>query len=231
MALVMVDELKAKYTAVYHTLAQTYGEPVWQPHNPPVDELVCTILSQATSDSNRDKGFSALKERYPDWESVMNDAPEDVVETIYSAGLANQKGPRIQAALRFIYQERGAIELDFLNDLPLDAAQQWLMQINGIGPKTAAIILLFAFGRPAFPVDTHVHRIARRLGLIGHKVTADKAHNILQNRGDPETFYPMHINLIRHGRTICLARHPKCKICVLNQLCDDYENRDWEMRE
>lgn len=230
MALATVDELRAKYTAVYHTLAQVYGEPVWQPHNPPVDELVCTILSQATSDGNRDKGFNALKERFPDWDSVMNAAPDDVIDTIYSAGLANQKGPRIQAALRFITTERGAIELDFLNQMSLDEAQKWLTQIHGIGPKTAAIILLFSFGRPAFPVDTHVYRITRRLGLIGHKVTADKAHNILQNMGEPDTFYPMHINLIRHGRTICLARHPKCEICVLNQLCDYYENRDWEIR-
>ncbi|NJN54933.1 MAG: endonuclease III [Anaerolineae bacterium] len=184
MTALSIEEFDAKYTAVYTTLAQTYGEPVWQPHNPPVDELVCTILSQATSDSNRDKGFYALKVRYPDWECVMKAPPADVIQTIYSAGLANQKGPRIQSALRFIHEERGVIDLDFLNDLSLDDAQKWLMQIKGIGPKTAAIILLFSFGRPSFPVDTHVYRITRRLGLIDHKVTADKAHNILQNRGD-----------------------------------------------
>ncbi len=217
------DAFKEKYTAVYQSLSHLYGEPEWQPSLPPVDELVCTILSQATSDTNRDKGFNALKSRYPDWESVMTAPEEEVIQTIYSAGLANQKGPRIQAALRFIVQERGAIDLDFLNDLPLDDAQRWLTQINGIGPKTAAIILLFSFGRPCFPVDTHVYRLSRRLGLIDQKVTADKAHNILQNRGDAVTFYPMHINLIRHGRTICRARDPKCEICVLKQLCDAYQ--------
>jgi len=218
-----MDELKAKYTAVYQPLLTHYGKPEWRPHLPPVDELVCTILSQATSDGNRDMGFNALKARYPDWESVM-DAPEhDVIATIYSAGLANQKGPRIQAALRTIYQERGRIELDFLNEMPLDEAQKWLTQINGIGPKTAAIILLFSFGRPCFPVDTHVHRVSRRLGLISPKVTADKAHNILQNMGAAETFYSMHLNLIRHGRTICRARSPKCEICFLKQLCDYYQ--------
>lgn len=216
------EALKEKFTAVTQALAQAYGEPTWQPHHPPVDELVCTILSQATSDINRDKGFYALKKRYPNWESVMNAPAPDVIETIYSAGLANQKGPRIQAALRHIYTERGNISLDFLNELPLDEAQAWLTQIKGIGPKTAAIILLFAFGRPAFPVDTHVHRIMRRLGLIAPKVTADKAHNILQNMGDPDTFYPLHLNLIRHGREICRARNPHCEICVLQSLCNYY---------
>jgi len=218
------DPFTTKYTAVYQALAQSYGEPVWQPHHPPVDELVCTILSQATSDINRDKGFQALKARYPDWESVMNAPEADVIETIYSAGLANQKGPRIQATLRFIYQERGTIDLDFLKDMPLEAAQKWLTQINGIGPKTAAIVLLFSFGRPCFPVDTHVFRITRRLGLIDHKVTADKAHNILQNRGEAKTFYSMHMNLIRHGRTICRAQNPKCEICTLQQLCDHFQH-------
>jgi endonuclease-3 len=225
------DVFKEKYTAVYQSLVHVYGEPQWQPHTPPVDELVCTILSQATSDTNRDKGFNALKSRYPDWESVLNAPEAEVIQTIYSAGLANQKGPRIQAALRFIYQERGTIDLDFLNDLPLDEAQRWLMQINGIGPKTAAIILLFSFGRPCFPVDTHVYRLTRRLGLIDHKVTADKAHNILQNRGDKTTFYPMHINLIRHGRTICRARNPKCEICILQLYCDYYQAEIRRLRD
>lgn len=215
-------DFQAKYTAVYQALAAEYGEPAWQRYHPPVDELVCTILSQATSDINRDKGFTALKERYPDWESVMNAPEEEVIETIYSAGLANQKGPRIQAALRTIAAERGEIELDFLAELPLAEAQAWLTKIKGVGPKTAAIILLFAFGRPTFPVDTHVHRIMRRLGLIDPKVTADKAHNILQNRGEADTFYPLHLNLIRHGRETCRARNPLCNVCVLQSYCDAY---------
>lgn len=218
-------EWTEKYTAVYQALAQSYGEPVWQPHQPPVDELVCTILSQATSDTNRDKGFQALKARYSTWEEVMTAPEAEVIETIYSAGLANQKGPRIQAALRTIYKDRGEIDLDFLNELPLAEAQNWLTQIKGVGPKTAAIILLFAFGRPAFPVDTHVHRISRRLGLIAPRVTADKAHDILQNSGEPDTFYPLHLNLIRHGREVCRARNPLCEICVLQSLCTDYKQR------
>lgn len=216
------EDLKAKYTAVYHTLVAAYGQPTWRPHLPPVDELVSTILSQSTSDINRDKGFDALKQRYPDWESVMHAPEDEVIDTIYSAGLANQKGPRIQAALRFIYESRGEISLGFLAEMPLDEAQAWLTQMKGIGPKTAAIILLFAFGRPCFPVDTHVHRVTRRLGLIAQNTTADKAHDILQNRGEPDTFYAMHLNLIRHGREICRARNPQCKRCVLKSDCDYY---------
>lgn len=215
----------AKYTAVYRQLVTQYGEPVWQQHHPPVDELVCTILSQATSDLNRDKGFNALKARYPNWEAVMNAPEADIIRTIYSAGLANQKGPRIQAALRYIFDQRGEISLDFLAKIPLADAKQWLTAIKGVGPKTAAIILLFAFNRPVFPVDTHVHRITRRLGLISPKVTADKAHNILENMGgSPDTFYPFHINLIRHGREMCIARNPRCHLCPLQQQCDYYVN-------
>jgi endonuclease-3 len=217
------DHLGQKYRTVVQKLTETYGTPTWRQHLPPVDELVSTILSQSTSDVNRDKGFYALKERYPDWEGVMNAPEAEVIETIRPAGLANQKGPRIQAALRYLVQEQGEITLDFLEEMALAEATRWLTQIKGVGPKTAAIILLFAFGRPTFPVDTHVHRITRRLGLIGPKVTADKAHEILQNIGDPGTFYSLHLNLIRHGREVCQARQPRCEVCPLQPECDYYQ--------
>ena len=221
------EQLAAKYRRIYERLNEVYGRPTWRQHLPPIDELISTILSQATSDTNRDKGFYALKERYPDWESVMNAPTEEVIATIRSSGLANQKGPRIQAALRTIYERRGEIDLDFLADMPLPEAKKWLMSIKGIGPKTAAIILLFAFGRPAFPVDTHVHRTTRRLGLIGANVSADKAHDILEEMGDENTFYAMHLNLIRLGREICRARNPQCAICPLQTECDYYNNRNY----
>jgi endonuclease-3 len=216
-------DLQAQYDIVYNLLKEEYGERTWRQHLPPEDELVCTILSQSTSDTNRDKGFYALKERYSDWESVMNAPAADIVATIRPAGLANQKGPRIQAALQVVYDDQGEISLDFLNELPLDEAKQWLVNIKGVGPKTAAIILLFGFNRPAFPVDTHVHRISKRLGFIGSKVTADKAHVLLENVDRPETYYAMHLNLIRHGREVCTARNPKCEICVLQSVCDYYK--------
>ncbi len=214
--------LAQKYNAIHQTLIAAYGQPTWRQHLPPVDELVSTILSQSTSDINRDKGFYALKKRFPDWESVMNAPEDEVIAAIRPAGLANQKGPRIQNALRYVYEKQGEISLDFLNNLPLDEAKAWLTNIKGIGPKTAAIILLFAFNRPAFPVDTHVHRITRRLGLIGPKVSADKAHDILEAMGDPATFYPLHLNFIRHGREVCSARRPKCESCPLQAHCDYY---------
>jgi endonuclease-3 len=219
------DRLKEKYRIVYQKLAEAYGTPTWRQHLPPVDELVSTILSQSTSDGNRDRGFYALKERYPSWESVMHAPAAEIIETIRPAGLANQKGPRIQAALRHLLDHQGQIGLEFLEELSLEEAQRWLTGIRGVGRKTAAIILLFSFGRPAFPVDTHVHRISRRLGLISPKVTADKAHDILQNIGDPQTFYAFHLNLIQHGRQVCRARKPACDICPVSRLCDDYQMR------
>ena len=217
------DRLVKKYETVFQHLVDSYGRPEWKQHLPPVDELVCTILSQSTSDTNRDKGFRALTARFPDWQTVMNASEDQVIDAIRPAGLANQKGPRIQAALRTIQQQQGAINLDFIAEMPLPEAKVWLTSIRGVGPKTAAILLLFAFGRPAFPVDTHVHRITRRLGLIGPRVSAEKAHDILENLGDSETFYPIHINLIRHGREICLARNPKCAICPLQEECSYYQ--------
>jgi endonuclease-3 len=185
---------------------------------------VSTILSQNTSDINRDRAFTALKARYPDWETVMNAPEPEIRETIRSAGLANQKAPRIQNALCEIHEERGELSLDFLDDMTLDEAKQWLVNIKGVGPKTASIVLLFAFGRPAFPVDTHVHRVTRRLGLIEAKVTAEKAHQILENMGDPDTFYSFHLNLIRHGRQVCIARNPRCDACLLRDYCFYYQN-------
>ena len=214
-----------KYTLVFERLVDTYGRPRWRRHLPPVDELVSTILSQSTSDINRDRGFNALKERFPDWEAVMNARLDEVVETIRPAGLANQKAPRIQGALRTIYEERGTIELDFLADIPLDEANAWLTGIKGIGPKTAAIILLFSFNRPLFPVDTHVYRICKRLGLIGPRVSAEKAHDLLADLGDPDTYYPFHINLIRHGREVCIARSPRCERCPLQDLCNYFQKQ------
>ena len=215
-------ELKEKYATLYHLLAAEYGQPTWRQHLPPVDELVSTFLSQSTTDVNRDRAFYALKARYPDWEKVMNAPEAEVRETIRPAGLANQKAPRIQAALRQVQAETGEMSLDSLEEMPLDEAKSWLIGLKGVGPKTAAIVLLFAFGRPAFPVDTHVHRLTGRLGLIGPKVTANKAHEILENMGDAETFYAFHLNLIHHGRTICIARRPKCEQCVLREHCDYY---------
>jgi endonuclease-3 len=215
--------LPEKYQTIYQLLLEKYGQPEWREKLPAVDELISTILSQSTSDINRDKGFFALKRRFPDWQQLLDAPVEEIRDAIRPAGLANQKAPRIQAALQRIYHEHGEITLDFLAEMPLEQAMEWLMSFKGVGRKTASIVLLFAFDRPAFPVDTHVHRLTGRLGLIGPKVTADKAHQILENMGDPETYFTFHLNLIRHGREICTARNPKCQLCPLSTYCDYYQ--------
>src|SRR5262249_3198539 len=148
-------------------------------HLPPVAELVNCILSQNTSDLNRDKGYDALLARFPTWEAVRDAKTEDVIDAIRPAGLSQQKGPRIQQALRKITDEHGEITLDFLVTMDTNAARAYLTSIPGVGPKTAAIVLLFALNKPAFPVDTHVHRVSQRLGLIGKKTSADQAHEIM----------------------------------------------------
>ena len=219
-----VAKLKEKYQRIYELLGAEYGQPEWRQHLPPVDELVSTILSQSTSDTNRDRGFYALKERYPDWEMALDAPVEDIRDTIRPAGLANQKAPRIQTALQAVKNETGEMSLDFLNEMSRDEAMDWLVALPGVGPKTASIVLLFAFGRPAFPVDTHVHRLTERLGLIGPKVSADKAHGILESMGDADTYYAYHLNLIHHGRQVCHARSPKCDICFLKNECDYYQD-------
>jgi endonuclease-3 len=214
-----------KLKAVYHKLNETYGQPHWRDPLPPLDELVSTILSQNTNDANRDRAFQKLRQQFPTWGQVRDAPAADVIEAIRSAGLAQQKGPRIQKALRRISAERGALELDFLRDLPLPEARAWLLSLEGVGPKTAAIVLLFSLGRPAFPVDTHVHRVSLRLGLIAERVSAAQAHPLLEELTPPAWYYALHLNLIRHGRQVCRARKPHCEACVLNQLCDFYRGR------
>ncbi|MGH2621740.1 MAG: endonuclease III domain-containing protein, partial [Anaerolineales bacterium] len=150
---------------IHRRLLKAYGEPTWRDRKPPVDELVSTILSQNTNDLNRDRAYLTLRDRFPSWEAVRDAKPRQVVSAIRVAGIANQKGPRIQAALRAITDERGRIELDFLKKQAPEAVREWLQQIKGVGPKTAAIVMQFALDMPAFPVDTHIHRVSGRIGL------------------------------------------------------------------
>ncbi|MCB9450317.1 MAG: endonuclease III [Anaerolineaceae bacterium] len=215
---------QAKYAPVAVLLRERYGYPAWRQHLLPLDELVNCILSQSTSDTNRDKGYDALLVRYPTWEVVRDADPEEVIETIRPAGLANQKGPRIQEVLNTITEQRGELSIDFLNDLPLDDARDWLMSLNGVGPKTAAIVLCFAFNRPAFPVDTHIHRVSQRIGFLPPKTNAEKAHPIMEAIVPPGDYYAFHLNVIEHGRKVCRARQPNCDACPLTAYCDYYKN-------
>ncbi len=214
--------IQERALSVHKRLLDVYGYPSWRNRLPPLDELVSTILSQNTNDTNRDRAFKALRERFPTWEEVRDAPPEEVIQAIRSAGLANQKGPRIQKVLREITLQRGTLSLDFLADLIPEEAAHWLMGFKGVGPKTAAIVLLFSLGKPAFPVDTHIYRVSGRLGLRPAKMNAEQAHLHLASLFPPETYYPVHLNLIRLGREICQARNPLCEECPLKDLCDYY---------
>lgn len=213
----------ADITEIHRQLRDLYGDPLHRPDGDPLSALVNTILSQNTNDRNRDVAFAALRAQFPAWEAVR-DAPTDaVIDAIRPAGLAPTKGPNIQAALRQITTERGELSLDFLETLPLEDARQWLTKLNGVGPKTAAIVLLFALGRPAFPVDTHVHRVTRRLGLIPENTSREKAHTLLEALVPPELYWTLHLNLIEHGRRVCHARKPACGECPLCAQCAYYQ--------
>ncbi len=215
----MALEAEQLARSVHQTLLNFYGQPVWTNPMPPLDELVSTILSQNTNDNNRDKAYNSLRRSFPTWEAVRDAPPDAVIASIRPAGLANQKGPRIQAVLRQITQLRGALNLDFLASLPVEEARSWLMQFKGIGPKTAAIVLLFSLGMPAFPADTHVLRVTGRLGLRPKEMTAEAAHPYLEKLFPPESFYAAHLNIIRLGREICQARKPNCPACPLQTIC------------
>jgi len=208
---------------IHQKLIDHFGYPEWRTPLLPLDELVSTILSQNTNDANRDRAFNALKARFPTWEEVRDTDPAGVVEAIRPAGLANQKGPRIQNVLRQITDQRGELSLDFLYDLSAEEGRQWLLQFKGVGPKTAAIVLQFSLGKPAFPVDTHIHRVSGRIGLRPQNMNAEQAHEYLSALFPPDSYYAAHLNLIRLGREICQARRPLCENCPLTTMCDYFQ--------
>lgn len=219
-----IQEHRARLVQVQDRLRHRFGTPTWHVKLPAVDELVCTILSQNTNDINRDKAFKALKERYPNWEAVRDADPAELRSVIRIAGLANQKGPNIQAALRDITEERGEIDLDWLKEKDPEEARKWLVKLRGVGPKTAAIVMVFALGMPAFPVDTHIYRVTGRIGLRPRDLDISKTHAYMEQIADPDDFGSLHLNLINLGREICQARKPKCPICPINDLCQ-YEDK------
>lgn len=215
-----MNNLKKRAIKIHQTLLTAFGEPIWRNPLPAIDELVSTILSQNTNDVNRDRAFEALRARFPTWEAVRDAKEKEVIDAIRVAGLANQKGPRIQQVLRAITEERGSLDLQFLADLPIEEARAWLTKFNGVGPKTAAIVLCFSLGRPAFPVDTHVYRVTGRIGLRPEKMNVEQAHPYLESVFPPETYYAAHLNIIRLGREVCHARKPNCPSCPVNKLCE-----------
>jgi endonuclease-3 len=204
---------------VIERLDAAYGTLPWRPNRDPIAELVLTLLSQNTSDTNSGRAFIRLLSTFPDWQSVLDAKVKDIERAIQPGGLAPTKAPRLQAILREVYARKGSFDLSFLADLPLEDARTWLRSLPGVGPKTAACVLLFALGRPALPVDTHVHRVALRLGLVPEKTNAERAHEVLEAQLAPEQVYPFHIQLIKHGRRTCSAQRPKCPPCPLLSHC------------
>ena len=215
----ITPEYQDRLDRVEEILDAYYGIPDWHEYLPAVDELVCTILSQNTNDINRDKAFVKLKETFSNWEEVRDADPEAVKEAIRIAGLANQKGPNIQAALQFITQERGEIDLDWLKEKTPEETMNWLTQMKGVGLKTASIVMVFSLDMPAFPVDTHVYRVTGRLALRPEKMTIDNAHRWFMSSNRPESFGSLHLNIISLGRDFCQARKPKCGACPVEKLC------------
>jgi len=215
-----MSDLKQRAIKIHQTLLTSFGEPIWRNPLPAIDELVSTILSQNTNDVNRDRAFESLRAKFPTWEAVRDAKEKEVIDAIRVAGLANQKGPRMQQVLRAITEERGALDLQFLANMPVEESRAWLTKFNGVGPKTAAIVLCFSLGIPAFPVDTHVYRVTGRLGLRPEKMTVEQAHPYLESVFPPETYYAAHLNIIRLGREVCNARKPNCPQCPVNKLCE-----------
>jgi len=200
-------------------LEREYSTVPWRPAGDPIAELVLTLLSQNTSDSNSGRAFIRLLDAFPDWPSLLDADVKEIERAIQPGGLAPTKAPRLQALLREVQARRGSLDLSFLSDLPFEEARAWLRSLPGVGPKTAACVLLFSLGLPALPVDTHVHRVAKRLGLVPEKSTAEQAHELLEAMLKPEQVYPFHIQLIKHGRRTCSAQRPKCPACPLRKQC------------
>jgi endonuclease-3 len=211
--------MRAKLKRILKLLTEGYGPRPWKCWGKGVDVLVDTILSQNTSNKNSDAGYRKLRRRFRSWNQVADAPVEEVEKCIRISGLSRIKAPRIQQILRQIKKAQGKIDLQFLNERTDEEAFQYLRSFKGVGPKTAACTLLFAFSKAVFPVDTHIHRIARRLGIVGEKVSAEGAQETLTPLIAPEDRYAMHVLLIEHGRKRCVAINPKCDQCVLRRMC------------
>lgn len=214
------EDRREKALWVCRRLDAEQGALTWRSHGEPLGALVMTILSQHTSDKNSERAYDDLRRRFPTWDAVRDAPVAEIAEAIRRGGLADAKAPRIQTVLREIHVRTGATRLDFLQATPTEAARDYLQSFHGIGPKTAACVLMFSLGRPVLPVDTHVFRVSHRLGLIEKRIGEAKAHDVLQKMLPEERVYAFHVHMIRHGRRVCTARRPHCGACVLHERCD-----------
>ncbi len=214
---------KRRVRAIRERLREIHGIPVNHPHRHPIAELIKTVLSQHTNDRNRDRAFAQLRERYPTWEQVREAPLGDLEDAIRPGGLAQQKAPRIQAILEQLGEPP---DLDWTETAPVEESREYLLSLPGVGRKTAACVLIFTWGIPEIPVDVHVHRVGGRLGLFPEGASLEKAHDIMLEVVPPEDAYELHVNLIRHGRTICRPK-PRCGECDLRRMCPWYrEHRE-----
>jgi endonuclease-3 len=200
-------------------LEKEYGTLTWQTEKDPVAVMVKTILSQNTSDMNSKRAYDSLISKFGSWEEITNTRIEIIAEAIKSGGLGNIKAKRIKMTLQEIQKAQGSIDLSFIQDMPLPEAKAYLQRLPGVGPKTASCVLLFSMDKPALPVDTHVFRVARRLGLIDLKVSPAQAHELLEKIVPYDKIYQFHLHMIEHGRRVCHARQPSCRQCVLRLVC------------
>lgn len=197
-------------------LERKYGRLRWRSHGDPLDMLIKTILSQNTNDNNRDRAYAALKKRFPAYEAIANANQKELAETIKAGGLHHQKAKRIQEVLRRIKAERGSFDLSYLKKLSTAEAVNELTKFDGVGKKTAGVVLTFSLNKPYFPVDTHISRITYRLGLVEKN---EDPHDVMNKLVPDELKYQLHLHLIQHGRETCKARKPQCDICVINAFC------------
>lgn len=216
---------RAHALEIVRRLAEAYGPLPWARRHPPVSELVTTLLSHSTTDANQERAFRELRARFPAWDDVRRAPQAEVEDAVRVAGLARQKAPRIQETLDRIAEDPRGADLEWLGDVPLDEAMAFLASFTGVGPKTAACVMCFSFGAHVVPADTHVHRIALRTGIVPKGASAVATQERLTRWTPPGEAFATHMRLIAHGRTVCLARAPRCGACVLLELCPEGRRR------
>lgn len=216
------QDQRERTVVVYQLLGEEYGIKPWFARREPLHELISTILSQRTNGANEEKAFKQLWDHYGSWEAIAAGSVDTIAELIAPSNWPEQKAPRIKAVLEQIIEMRGTADIQFLADLPVAQALAWLTGLPGVGPKTATLVLLFCFRKPVLPVDTHVHRVSQRVGMIGKQVTAEQAHTLLLSLlpQDADVLWNFHHNMLRHGQRICVWGRPRCERCVLRRHCD-----------